>query len=337
MSAAKDDPGVDTRHSGLVVRLEAGVNSVMHKVNKKRKPKVSSKQNQVEIVTKVNKLLSNWNNEEEPFVCPSNVEHLSSILGLDLSRGPSVRIVRVLKDVLRTLSLNRELSADDVQLAIENIKMISYLEQDQCRINAPALSAQTAKRIDVKDLARGGVQCVNCEKDPVMHYCLVCLDFMCNSCSSKMHGKGKRRSHKMFSLKRCEVDHQTCPNPATVRCRSSMKSFCAGCYSDFYLPSVPIEQRSQPSIINYSHEWEQVKIEILEIHDQLINSDTRNDWFPFSDLNGVQFFYNFIARESRCRSQGSIQSDYSSVCDERSDVIERIENLVLKTFNFPFN
>lgn len=287
-----------------------------------------------DIRNEVNQLLVNWNGEDEPFVCPGNIQNLAMILRIDLSQKCSPRVIRILKDALRKLALERNMAEETMKLAIE------YVNSDRSFVGEESLSSpsfQGSDRMDIKIFSKGGFSCVECEKVCAIHYCLVCFDFLCDSCSLRIHRKGQRRLHKLFSLSRCEnVDN--CTRPASVECPITRKRFCASCYTEIYLPTVPLHQRSgAPALINYASEWNSLHVDEGIGIDSLKNCDVQNDWYPFNDRYGVIFYYNFKTEESQRRAPGSVfdDSNDSIICDEQSDVSERIDCLPLRSFNLP--
>jgi hypothetical protein len=336
MSNESDDPGVVTLHSGLVDRLDAGVNRVMQnfwKPGDEKLKKLVAFSSVADIQSKANQLMAEWNGENEPLICPKNVKALGLAFLIDLSQRSSPRLIRILKEVLRRLALERALDEEFIKLTIENLNMVELKVGDI--IERSNLSSESPL-VDIKLFTRGGVICVDCEICSAIDYCVTCVDYLCGACSRKIHSRGQRRNHKVFSLSRCENFLASCPKPATVECVTTLKRFCPSCFTSIHLPTISMDLRSGPRIINYSTEWESINKDNKYL-ENLKSVDVSNDWYPFNDRYGTPFVYNFKTRESRRRSPAVIEEESVSICDEESDVSARINAVPLKKLHFPFS
>jgi hypothetical protein len=273
-----------------------------------------------------------WDGTKDPFVCPLNIERLSHRLGIDLSSvEPLSGVIRVLKQCLKKISLNRDSRSVELDLIVEHIAFELSRVQS---VASESVVGSVVHKPDSNPLIHGlGKVCVNCEVSGAVKYCLQCCDWLCYDCFLHVHGHGSRRFHESIDLVSC--GSEGCSRCALLTCPRSNRSFCAECYSCAYLPGIPLSERTFPVRIDYEESWRRFNEREKLLPDPA--TDAGNDWYPFCDRFGVVYFYNFKSRESLRRSPISMFDDEDPVADERSDVSARVSRTQSRKFTSPFN
>jgi hypothetical protein len=265
----------------------------------------------------------------DPVLCPQVIREVAACFGLSLVSHPNTTsIVRIIKNYLRRLGTG--LRASDEFIAILNEHLSAETQKLRCNNVPDSLNGLISPEVMLGHLASGSATCSHCEKARATVVCRDCHDFFCRMCFHRLHGKGRRYNHRTRCVQLCE-----CGIRAVVKCPLTEKIFCSSCYTNNYLPTIPLGIRQNPIRIDYFAAWNQ-DIESSNITAEMAELDMADDWIPFIDRDGVLFYYNFKTSESQRRSPLEMFADERPIPDEKSDVSVKLENRAPLTFISPF-
>jgi len=258
---------------------------------------------------------------QEPLIGPEYIECLAEIMNFNLAEEPY--LVRDLKNYLKIFAqsyrTHDEVSIEDViglQEAAELNRSRVYLVSNTWKSLKDLPTTEdigTQRRLYeeeneiIRKLQSGEVSCVECQ-NVALSYCTMFQDYFCLPCFARLHQRGHRKEAKAYKLEVCSQ----CRNKAAkLECNYTKRLFCAQCFAMVHIKSFPQEAKEiAPQKIHY-HKMAAPPVEDDEGSagvgdvDSSVGSEAERvsqEWIPFFDAKGIQYFYNFSTGERMRRS-----------------------------------
>ena len=271
---------------------------------------------------------------QEPLVSPEYVEMLAEIMGYDLAAEPY--LVRDLKTYLKIFAHSYRTNEDVALQDVIGLQEAVAINRSRADLQADTWNSLRSLPVDESDyaemaaeeaailnrLSNGEVACVECGA-VALSYCSMFEDYFCLACFAKLHQKGARKNAKAYKLDVCCLCRQ---KAAKLECTYSYKLFCLECFAMRHVKDLPLEAKEcAPNKLVYyrtragdmktgkegsgkggkggghghghghgGNSWDEEPGEEI--------GRLAQEWVPFFDAKGIQFYYNFSTGERMRRS-----------------------------------